>query len=273
MKIATYLPKDSRLQKYIAYYYETTLEDIDYYAYPHYNLPCSIMQHAFVNANDYSTIVSEATGAKGGVYVFNRFKKPIQIIVEGKVKEFCIVFKPYGLAQFKEEPLPIVTDKQAEVFSIFTDFFTLNPTFLKAGMDTKIDILDAYLFGKLSEKPGTEIMIKAFSILETENVSISDLAVQCCCSAKKLSRLFYKLCGESAVTFKQIVIFRKALEQLQAEHKSVSLSDIAFLQGYCDVSYFSNSFKRLTGETPGNFFKNVSSYSNQHIYFKKVKKR
>lgn len=58
--------------------------------------------------------------------------------------------------------------------------------------------------------------------------------------------------AESGTSFTKVV---EALKQALAEryllHSDMSLSEIAFLLGYSDLSAFTTAFKRWTGETPG----------------------
>jgi len=270
MKITTFKSNISILNKYIEFYYECTLEDESYIAFPHYTLPTAISNDTIREVYDGKTYLRQTNKKNNSFISYNRFKKPIEIIIQGKIYAFNIVFKPYGLTQFTKEHININTNKTVKLTAIFDDFLHENPSFFKLNIESKVEIIDSYLLSRLLEKKDTNIVIKAIELMKNQELSIADIAKECCCSTKKLSRLFYKLCGESPITFKRIIGFRIALEKVKEISPEFNLSDIAIDTGYCDQAYFNNTFKKLTGEKPNDFFKKVDPISEENIYFKKT---
>ncbi|MBL4604534.1 MAG: AraC family transcriptional regulator, partial [Flavobacteriaceae bacterium] len=67
---------------------------------------------------------------------------------------------------------------------------------------------------------------------------------------------------------KKNIRFRNALLRIENQDVNFKLSDVAFDSGYYDQAFFNKAFKKLTGETPKQFFKNVSVLSKKDIYFK-----
>jgi len=270
MKITTYKSNNSILNKYIEFYYESTLEDESYVAFPHYTLPTTISKDTTHKVYKGEVYLMYTNKKSNSFISYNRFKKPIEIIVEGKIYAFNIIFKPYGLAQFTNKQLNTHTDKTVKITSIFEDFFDLNPSFFELNIKEKIDTIDYYFLSKLEEKKDTNTVIKALSLMKNQELSITNIAKECACSTKKLSRLFHSLCGESPITYKRIISFRTALEKIKEISPEFNLSDIAIDTGYCDQAYFNNVFKKLTGEKPNDFFKKVTPISEENIYFQKT---
>jgi len=246
------------------------LEDESYVAFPHYTLPTTISKDTTHKVYKGEVYLMYTNKKSNSFISYNRFKKPIEIIVEGKIYAFNIIFKPYGLAQFTNKQLNTHTDKAVKITSIFEDFFDLNPSFFELNIKEKIDTIDYYFLSKLEEKKDTNTVIKALSLMKNQELSITNIAKECACSTKKLSRLFHSLCGESPITYKRIISFRTALEKIKEISPEFNLSDIAIDTGYCDQAYFNNVFKKLTGEKPNDFFKKVTPISEENIYFQKT---
>ncbi len=270
MNITTFKPNNSILHKYIEYYYDETLEDESYIAYPHFALPTFLSKNVIYNCIDDKVYLSHTNKINNVFSSYNRFKKPIRIIVKGKIYTFNIIFKPYGLAQFIKKSININTKNTVGLTHIFNDFFKLNPYFFELSTEKKIEFLDTYLLSKLQEKKDTDIVIKAIELMENQDLSLTQIAEKCSCNSKKLYRIFQKLCGESPITFKRIIGFRMALEKTKKISSEFNLSDIAIETGYCDQAYFNNIFKKLTKEKPSDFFKKINSFSEENIYFKKI---
>lgn len=87
----------------------------------------------------------------------------------------------------------------------------------------------------------------------TDNVTLTSLSEQFHLSPSYLSRSFKKATGSNVIAY--ITEKRMALAQRLLAQGEPSLSDIAFLTGYDDYSYFSNVFRRCTGQSPSSWQK------------------
>ncbi|NHN25061.1 helix-turn-helix transcriptional regulator [Flavobacterium jejuense] len=269
MKIRIFEPKDIRLKKYIEYFYETELEDESYFAFPHFNLPVSYVDNSIVKIIDNEVFIENMENLNNSFFTVNKFVLPIKINIIGKVNDFCIVFKPYGLVQFLENTLDWKSSRDIFLINFFNNF---NFPLLGINSDEKVTYISNFLLEKLIEKQGTDIVIKAIELMDKNELSIDLIAKQCNCSPKKLYRLFKSLCGESPITFKKIIKFRKSLEKIKKVNPEFNLTEVALDSNYYDQANFNNAFKKLTGETPKHFFKKTQSISQKNIYFKIIKK-
>ncbi|PKH49896.1 hypothetical protein CXF68_03900 [Tenacibaculum sp. Bg11-29] len=273
MEIKTYNPKHPVLKKYIEYYYKTVLEDHSFFAYPHYNLPVSIISKAESKVINNKVVVSQKSKSNLQSFTYNKFAKPIHIELNGKCNVFCLVFKPYGLVQFLPNSINLNSQKNILIINLFDNLLEYSPNFSELNINDKINKIESYLLSIFQEKEDSEIVIKAISIIKKQDkLSIKEIAELCNCHQKKLYRLFNKLCGDSPMVFKKIIQFRKALEKIKVTNSSFKLTNVALDSNYYDQSAFNNAFKKLTGEKPSQFFKETEIYTPENIYFKEVKK-
>jgi AraC-like DNA-binding protein len=101
---------------------------------------------------------------------------------------------------------------------------------------------------RASIRKGVERIIP--QLLPHDRASASEVARQLGMSARTLSR---KL-REQGVTYSEILEeLRAALAQLYLSDRDQSVSEIAWLVGYREVSSFTHAFKRWTGLTPRQF--------------------
>lgn len=82
-------------------------------------------------------------------------------------------------------------------------------------------------------------------------LGLTDIADAVGLNASYLSRLFKKETGESITEHLTQFRIEKAKELLKDE--SLRLRDIAMAVGFNDVSYFSNTFKKIAGMSPTEF--------------------
>lgn len=84
-----------------------------------------------------------------------------------------------------------------------------------------------------------------------ENFSTADLAGKCGVSPSHLRAVFGKETGMSVTEFRNLLRIRQAKEMLSS--RLFTVRETAEALGYCDVYYFSKSFKQITGISPARF--------------------
>lgn len=270
MEVKDYEPLNPALKKYIHFYYELELKDEAYYAFPSENHVVILFNDAKINCSENLFYVEEReTKNNNNIFTaLNKFTKPLFIKSKGIVKEFVIVFKPHGLAQF------IDFNYHKKFFFKVNDFDSFkkeNPLFFDSPIEEKIQKIESFLASILEEKRDVEIVSKSLDLMQNEEFTIQEIAEKCHCSYKKLYRLFLLHCGSTPMTIKKNIRFRNVLKKIECQDENFKLSDVAFEFGYYDQAFFNKAFKQLTGETPKQFFKKVSVLSEKDIYFKSVK--
>ena len=93
--------------------------------------------------------------------------------------------------------------------------------------------------------------------LANENFSIEDLAQQAGLSRSMLHRKLISLAGVSATDLITRIRLEKAYDLLKAD--AATASEIAYIVGFSDPSYFSKVFKKKYGVPPGQVKKNLEA--------------
>lgn len=107
------------------------------------------------------------------------------------------------------------------------------------------------MFLHQSDPPDT-LLHRAQMLLESDfekRLTIAMLTETLNCSAAFLNRLFRKELGVTPMQYRQEKKIACARYLLCST--GLTIKEIAFKLGYCDPFYFSNEFRRLTGEAPG----------------------
>ena len=116
------------------------------------------------------------------------------------------------------------------------------------------DMQDEFRLGYIS-KSTLEIIMPAIDYIHTnytfDNISITFLAQICGISETYFRQIFRKSYGISPLKYINNLKITRAKELIQSG--MYSISDIAFLSGFHDESYFSREFKKATGVSPKNY--------------------
>ena len=84
-----------------------------------------------------------------------------------------------------------------------------------------------------------------------EELTLSSLAEQFHVESSYFSRLFRQETGENVMLYIAKTRIRRAQEYMKEEGRS--LTEIAFLTGYDDYTYFNRVFRKMTGMSPRDY--------------------
>ncbi|SED23356.1 AraC-type DNA-binding protein [Tenacibaculum sp. MAR_2009_124] len=267
-EITTYEPKNKLLSNYIHFYYDYTLKDEEYFAFPSGNTIVIAIENSVPHYVKNQLYLAESPKHSTNFFALNKFSSPLLVKTKGKIREFVIIFKPHGLAQF----ITCNVFKKVLFEPIeFNKLLDKHPDFFDYSMERKIDLFETFLLQILDVKQGIDIITKAIQLISERDLSIEEVASACNCSYKKLYRLFKLHCGVTPITLKKNIRFRKVLKKIKTDGKKSKLSDIALDFGFYDQALFNKAFKQLTGENPKSFLKNVRILSESDMYFKTLK--
>lgn len=193
---------------------------------------------------------------KGSNYdIFGTDKDPLNISTCYAINfEFAedVVFPPFSF---------LVKDIQG-----FLNLFkTLDKTFSekKPGYHLKCKSLFYNILYKMQteyhlqyiDKNKLEIIQPAITYLhenyQDEALSVSSLADMCSITPEYFRKLFGHIYGTSPIKFIQSLRLSHAEELLSSGYYSIT--DIAFMSGFNDISYFSREFKKAYGSSPKNY--------------------
>lgn len=114
------------------------------------------------------------------------------------------------------------------------------------------------LIGSLAESrsvrfpPALEKMLVYIRKNLTEPLKLADICTECGVTAAYAARLFRQYFHMTATEYINSVKLYYACELLR--NTNLNISQTAFYLGYSDVSYFSKRFKKLFGQSPGEYF-------------------
>jgi len=271
MQIQFFKPQNTTLQNYIEGYYflinkenETTTP---YLTFPNNNSILSVYENT---ENCFSENKAVVKGKKNNSFnsdLICHYKKPIEIHIEGNVKELAFYFKPLGLNAFLSKQLHTYTNDSFSNFNPYDDFKETMVSILKMeNIEESRQKIEEYWMTKLVgfEHPFLHKAIARLQHLEDE-ISISDLAKECHTSRQNLIKNFDKHLCKNPSEFRKIHRFREALKSYSKASKQNNLTQLSFDMFFYDQSHLIKDFKSLTGLSPKNFFKKLTSDEHKNV--------
>lgn len=256
------------MQNFIEYFYILTRsadeETVAYLTFPNI--------YSMVSVNYYAQIKTKGNKVNVEFNADNilvsglaaRYKQPLLIEYSGAANEITICFKPLGLNAFLDHPLSYYAknDTLENNFIPFADFHQEMISVMQTENDEKkITAMEAYWISKLKgvSHPFLYQVLNDMLLPNNNEMSIAEIARKHKISQKTLIRHFEQHIGKTPSDFRKIVRFRNALKQKARENTEDNLTDITYISRYFDQSHMIKDFKVLTGYTPKDFFKNLSS--------------
>lgn len=102
------------------------------------------------------------------------------------------------------------------------------------------------------EDPKRKAVAKAITYIDNhlnENTAITELAKMCLMSETAFRKLFRDITGLSPAKYKMQKKIQKA-QSILMNSPEVSVSEVSYMLGFCDVAYFYKVFADITGTTP-----------------------
>ncbi|WP_256719501.1 AraC family transcriptional regulator [Paenibacillus odorifer] len=126
-----------------------------------------------------------------------------------------------------------------------------------------IEVSREHFITALQEHEGsnTKPLIRVHALLDyihehyTDKITGSGIAQEFDCNYDYLNRVFTKLTGQSIMRYVNRVRINHAKELIEATH--LPFGEIGYLTGLDDPYYFSKVFKKYTGATPSQYYKEV----------------
>jgi AraC-like DNA-binding protein len=257
-------PKKPIIKEFLKFSYTGTLENVSYHAYPSPFIPICFFKNVSISISSNKMTISPSTKESIKCIYANNFYKPINIEMQGVIEEFCLIFHPYGLAQFIKKLPAINSNTHSLLFYEFDDFTANHPGLFTYTPQEKSDALESYLASKISIKKYTDYIKDAVLKMNSEKNLRHIYPI----SSKTFYRAFKNICGVPESVLLKTIQFRKALEKIKTEDPEKTMAQLAFDLGYYDQPHFNKVFKQLSSETPSTFFKHVDTISEKKIYFK-----
>ncbi len=264
------MPSNPLITKYVEaiYLFKRGNEVSEYFAYPSLHTAVALFKDAQVEYNAAQVTIHPNLEKGFCAMASNRLHCTTVIRYDGMVDEIAINFRPPGFSLFTGREL------QKNNFP-FDNWDAQLPKMMNAVFSTEdkneqLAVIEAFLLSQYEPIECEDMIDKAIAMLSNfeSELSIQDIADSCGVHYKYLSRCFVKYVGCSAAHFRKVARFRASVQAKLREGDQLNFTGICYDNNFTDQSYFIKQFKELTGESPGMFFKDVSSFADNHIVWK-----
>jgi len=268
MNIRLYKPHSIILQNFIEYFYvltkEADEEAITYLTFPNIYSMVSINHNAIIRTTGNKVTVEYKGDSILESRLAVRYLQPLLIEYAGAANEISICFKPLALNAFLDYPVNHYAKSEniLDVFIPFDDFLeTMKAIMLLQQEEEKIAAMESYWISKLRGVSHPFLYQALNDMLRPNNkeMTIAAIARKHRITQKTLIKHFEQHIGKKPSDFRKIVRFRNAMKQKSLESREYDLTDITYISHYFDQSHMIKDFKALTGFTPKEFFKKLSS--------------
>ena len=182
------------------------------------------------------------------------------ILISENLSVFSILFQPQGLSQFFPLPVSELLNHNVPLKYINKKLYIeLEAKLSKpCSFREKIAIAEECLYKLLNNNKKRFEFRRISETIELirkmkGNIDIGQLASNACLSRKQFERIFIEYIGTSPKQYLKIIRLQASIH-LKSKNENISLTEVAYENGYYDQSHFINDFKTLTGLTPKQFF-------------------
>lgn len=115
-------------------------------------------------------------------------------------------------------------------------------------------LVDGFLLSLLDQPQSDRLILEAAQNIKRAHgaMRVDDLLPQIPLSRDAFEKRFRRIVGTSPKHYAGIVRLRYAIETYP---KARSLTELALAAGFFDQAHFANTFRKFTGQAPGEFFK------------------
>ncbi len=234
-------------------------------------VPDGCIELAFVLGDDIKRYTSENDYIiQPRAMVLGQTLTPFYIQPTGYVYTFAASFFPYGFSNFVSRPIKSLINKETSIYELFehNEAKQLEGDIIKAlSTSERINILEAFLFSKISDQRTIENIVKTtVEILFSNNgsISINEITNSDRSKKRQLERQFLDVIGISPKQLSKVIRLQAALKLLI--NREESLTHIAYEGNYYDQSHFIKDFKEFTGVRPSDFFGEKSMMLSSLLY-------
>lgn len=184
---------------------------------------------------------------------------PFYIEPVGRVNTFAIRFYPYGFANFIDQPLKAMANKETPLADLFGTAVAhdLQQQMIDAAThQERIGVIEKFLRSRLSTEGTIDQIVKSTvdALLQTKgSVPIKTLLQEDQAKRRQLERKFIQQIGISPKQLGKVIRMQTALKRLLSKEADESLTDIAYESAYYDQAHFIKDFKEFIGTSPGEF--------------------
>lgn len=187
-------------------------------------------------------------------FIFGQISSLLEIEPTGVSGIMAARFRPDGFASFAPFPINEMENKAVMLRKIFGEDAALFETSVLSASsnEERIKLIESFLINKLSSPEAADRIAKAsveILLNHSGQVSVYELAEQLNINRRQLERRFSSVIGLSPKQFSKMIRLQAALKMLQ-QKQFISLTSLAYENGYYDQAHFIKDFKEFTGMSP-----------------------
>lgn len=259
MELQLMKPRNQILAKYLEGYYflnkDHDSEDIEYLTFPNNYSIVSISQNVELKFGENEIRAIESNNGLFSSDLICHYKRPIRVLIQGRLKEITFYFKPLGLNAFLKKPLKEYTKEFSKVFLPYDDYeASMIPILDEQDFEKRIEMIEEFWMSKYVGFEHSFFNGLVDDVMMDLDRSIENHATHYKTSRQTINKLFdHHLC-KSPSDFRKIQRFRETL--MQSVDKK-TLTELSYDHLFYDQSHLIKDFKSLTGFTPKKFFDKV----------------
>ena len=191
-------------------------------------------------------------------FVFGQITRYLEIEPTGISGVLSARFRPDGLVPFLTIPVAVLENKAVDLIELFGgDGEKLEADVLKAPDNSyRIKIIETFFLSRLTvpetidsiTKQCVDVIIKSGG-----QVGMTELSEQLNINRRSMERKFMSIIGMSPKQLARVVRLQATVKMLE-QRKFISLTSLAYENGYYDQAHFIRDFKDFTGISPKLFF-------------------
>ena len=189
----------------------------------------------------------------------------IYALHNGKLNQVLMEFTPtafYYIFHYSPSELVNVTVSMSDLFPGQKPSELLNKLISSKNYRSRVKLLQEFLVS-IRDKILTPVAYieEALSLIDEShgNISVQEICKKINISERQCSRKFIEVVGIRPIQYIKIRQLHFIINRIHRNHFQ-SIKELAYDTGFYDPAHFNNSFKKLTGMSPGQFIK-----SDEHI--------
>lgn len=201
----------------------------------------------------------------------------VEVIVKGQVNAFMMMLTPLGVNHFIRQPLADFLQYYSRNVIPFHNYAEAYPELALQLQSTeavhhKLEHIEQFLLNNYHHFENDLLREAVCFLSDTDNTdSIHKICRQIGVSERTLNRLFQKYLCVSPIQLRNICRFRSSIDlRLQ---KDLSFCELALESNYTDHAYLVRVYKKFTGRSPKEIFKQLESRVRDNYLFSLIQQR
>lgn len=191
-------------------------------------------------------------------FVFGQISDTLEIAPTGHTGMIAARFHPDGFTPLAAIPLADMENRAVDLTELFGEDGKLleEEVLVAASTLERIQCMEAFLLARLNKLEVIDRIVKSsVEILldQAGQVRVEEIAERLKVQRRQLERKFSTAVGLSPKQLSKIVRLQATLKQLH-QNPTLSLTELAYQNGYFDQSHFIKDFKNFTGMSPKKFY-------------------